>query len=80
MASGEVSRPRSPVPPRVRQRSPPSNPSTGGDFVRQMRQLLDLLRQIAEVAPDPTTRDTARSAISRVDRGVVAASSGVSVV
>jgi ATP-dependent RNA helicase HelY len=51
---------------------------TGGDFVRQMRQLLDLLRQIAEVAPDPTTRDTARSAIPRVDRGVVAASSGVS--
>ena len=48
---------------------------TGGDFVRQMRQLLDLLRQVAEVAPDPTTRDTARSAIKRVDRGVVAASS-----
>lgn len=51
---------------------------SGGDFVRQIRQLLDLLRQIAEVAPDPTTRDTARSAIRRVDRGVVAASSGVS--
>ncbi len=51
---------------------------SGGDFVRQIRQLLDLLRQIAEIAPDPTTRDTARSAIRRVDRGVVAASSGVS--
>ena len=52
---------------------------SGGDFVRQIRQLLDLLRQIAEVAPDPTTRDTARAAIRRVDRGVVAASSSVSV-
>ncbi len=51
---------------------------SGGDFVRQIRQLLDLLRQVAEVAPDPTTRDTARTAIRRVDRGVVAASSGVS--
>jgi ATP-dependent RNA helicase HelY len=51
---------------------------SGGDFVRQMRQVLDLLRQIADVAPDPSTRDTARSAIPRVDRGVVAASSGVS--
>jgi ATP-dependent RNA helicase HelY len=52
---------------------------SGGDFVRQIRQLLDLLRQIAEVAPDPTTRETARAAIRKVDRGVVAASSGVSV-
>jgi len=52
---------------------------TGGDFVRQMRQLLDLLRQIAEVAPDPSTRHTARSAIGRVDRGVVAASSAISI-
>jgi ATP-dependent RNA helicase HelY len=50
---------------------------SGGDFVRQMRQLLDLLRQIADVAPDPSTRETARSAIQRIDRGVVAASSGV---
>jgi ATP-dependent RNA helicase HelY len=51
---------------------------TGGDFVRQMRQLLDLLRQIAEVAPDPTTARTAREAVRMVDRGVVAASSAVS--
>lgn len=52
---------------------------SGGDFVRQVRQLLDLLRQIAEVAPRASTRDTARAAIRRVDRGVVAASSAVTV-
>ncbi len=51
---------------------------SGGDFVRQMRQLLDLLRQIAEVAPDPATARTARDAVHLVDRGVVAASSAVS--
>lgn len=52
---------------------------TGGDFVRQIRQLLDLLRQIGEVAADPTTAATARRAVGRIDRGVVAASSAVSV-
>ena len=48
---------------------------SGGDFVRNVQQLIDLLRQIGEVAPDPTTARTARSAIGRVDRGVVAAAS-----
>ena len=30
---------------------------TGGDFVRNVKQCIDLLRQVAEVAPDPATRD-----------------------
>ncbi len=47
---------------------------SGGDFVRTMRQLLDLLRQIAVVAPDAQTRSAADRAAGLVDRGVVAAS------
>jgi ATP-dependent RNA helicase HelY len=42
-----------------------------GDFVRTCKQLLDLLRQIAEVAPAPTA-EVARRAGSAVNRGVVA--------
>ena len=52
---------------------------TGGDFVRNVKQVIDLLRQIAEVAPDPATAATARAAADRCRRGVVAASSTVSV-
>ncbi len=33
---------------------------TGGDFVRHVKQCIDLLRQISEVAPDPSTAETAR--------------------
>ena len=34
---------------------------TGGDFVRNVKQTIDLLRQIADVAPDPdTAADRAR--------------------
>ena len=29
---------------------------SGGDFVRNIKQLIDLLRQIAEGAPEPATR------------------------
>jgi ATP-dependent RNA helicase HelY len=47
---------------------------SGGDFVRTMRQLLDLLRQIAVVAPDPGTRTSADAAADLLHRGVVAAS------
>ena len=47
---------------------------SGGDFVRTMRQLLDLLRQIAVVAPDPATRKSADAAADLLHRGVVAAS------
>ena len=42
-----------------------------GDFVRTCKQLLDLLRQIAEVAPPPTA-DMVRAAAGAVNRGVVA--------
>jgi ATP-dependent RNA helicase HelY len=48
---------------------------TGGDFVRNMKQCIDLLRQIAEVAPDDVTRTRARTAADACHRGVVAASS-----
>lgn len=49
----------------------------GGDFVRNIRQLLDLLRQIADVSASPTTTSTALSAVDAMMRGVVAASSAV---
>lgn len=46
---------------------------TPGDFVRTMRQLIDLLRQIAASADDVDLRATALEAVRAVDRGVVAA-------
>ena len=42
-----------------------------GDFVRNMRQLLDLLRQLRDAYPELSA--PARQAIKQVDRGVVAA-------
>ncbi len=48
---------------------------SGGDFVRNVKQLIDLLRQLGEVAPDPNTSSGARAAADRLLRGVVAASS-----
>ena len=51
---------------------------TGGDFVRNVKQTIDLLHQIADVAPDPATAQTARAAADACLRGVVAASSTVS--
>lgn len=51
---------------------------SGGDFVRNAKQLLDLLRQIADAATEPATAATARQAAADVFRGVVAASSAVS--
>jgi len=50
---------------------------TGGDFVRHIRQLVDLLRQVADVAPKPSTTVAARAAADACFRGVVAASSRV---
>ncbi len=50
---------------------------SGGDFVRNVKQLVDLLRQVGEVAPDPDTAAAARDAAEAVFRGVVAASSEV---
>jgi ATP-dependent RNA helicase HelY len=46
---------------------------TGGDFVRHVKQCIDLLRQIADIAPEPSTRRTAHDAASSCHRGVVAA-------
>jgi ATP-dependent RNA helicase HelY len=45
---------------------------TGGDFVRTTKQLIDLLRQLALVAPEAVTRESARVAAERAFRGVVA--------
>ncbi|MCB2223030.1 MAG: DEAD/DEAH box helicase [Actinobacteria bacterium] len=42
-----------------------------GDFVRNCRQLIDLLRQIGEAAPGLS--DSARASVRLLDRGVVAA-------
>jgi superfamily II RNA helicase len=50
---------------------------TGGDFVRNVKQVIDLLRQIAAVGPTEELRKTAATAASRLLRGVVAASSMV---
>ena len=48
---------------------------TGGDFVRNVKQTIDLLRQIGEVAPEESTAATARAAADACLRGVIAASS-----
>lgn len=50
---------------------------SGGDFVRNIKQLIDLVRQLGEIAPDPATAASAREASDRLFRGVVAASSVV---
>jgi len=50
---------------------------SGGDFVRTMKQLIDLLRQIAVMAPESTTRRSADHGAELLLRGVVAASSAV---
>lgn len=50
---------------------------SGGDFVRNAKQLIDLLRQVGDIAPDPATARTARTAADELFRGVVAASSVV---
>lgn len=49
---------------------------TPGDFVRSIRQLIDLLRQIATTTHDNSLRNTAEKAIDSIDRGVVAAAQG----
>ena len=50
---------------------------SGGDFVRNVKQLIDLLRQIGDVAPQPGTAAVARQAADRLFRGIVAASSAI---
>ena len=48
---------------------------SGGDFVRTVKSLVDLLRQIAGAAPLEATRQSAGEAADRLFRGVVEASS-----
>jgi ATP-dependent RNA helicase HelY len=48
-----------------------------GDFVRNVKQLIDLLRQLGEVLVDPASASAARKAADALFRGVVAASSVV---
>ena len=48
---------------------------SGGDFVRNIKQLIDLLRQISVVAPVEMTRIHAARACALLQRGVVEASS-----
>ena len=49
-----------------------------GDFVRWIRQVIDLLGQVAQaVDPADPMRDTAHAAADLVNRGVVAYSSSV---
>jgi ATP-dependent RNA helicase HelY len=50
---------------------------SGGDFVRTTKQLIDVLRQLAIVAPQRATRRAAETAASQLFRGVVASSSAV---
>ncbi len=52
-----------------------SSDLTPGDFVRAVKQLIDLLDQIAAAAGPTPVAATARSAISALRRGVVAYSS-----
>ena len=52
---------------------------SGGDFVRTMKQLIDLVRQFAIVAPSKATRKVAEQAADALFRGVVADSSAVEV-
>jgi ATP-dependent RNA helicase HelY len=49
---------------------------SAGDFVRWCRQVLDLLDQVRNAAPDPDLRATAKRAINDVRRGVVAVDAG----
>ena len=43
-----------------------------GDFVRWIKQLIDLAGQVADAAGDGALRDTARDVVRRIRRGVVA--------
>lgn len=50
---------------------------SAGDFVRNVKQLIDLLRQLADVAPRPDTAHAARAAADALFRGVVEDSSAI---
>ncbi len=46
-----------------------------GDMVRTMKQVVDLLRQLADISPDPVLRANLHQAMDAIDRGVVGYSS-----
>ncbi|HEY2998083.1 MAG TPA: DEAD/DEAH box helicase [Acidimicrobiales bacterium] len=48
---------------------------SGGDFVRNVKTLIDLVRQVGDIAPDPATARAARQAAEALHRGVVSVSS-----
>ena len=48
-----------------------------GDFVRNVKQIVDLARRIAAVAPDHDTAAAARQTVDALNRGVVALSGAV---
>jgi ATP-dependent RNA helicase HelY len=52
------------------------SPLSAGDFVRWCRQVLDLLDQVRNAAPDAALRTTAKRAINDIRRGVVAVDAG----
>jgi ATP-dependent RNA helicase HelY len=52
---------------------------SGGDFVRNVKQLIDLLRGIDKVCPNPATAARARQAADALQRGVVTATSAFDV-
>ena len=52
------------------------SPLSAGDFVRWCRQVLDLLDQVRNAAPQPGLRTAAKRAIDDIRRGVVAVDSG----
>jgi ATP-dependent RNA helicase HelY len=52
-----------------------SDEVTAGDFVRTMKQLIDVLRQLAMIFTNETDRESATKASELLFRGVVASSS-----
>ena len=46
-----------------------------GDFVRWCKQVIDLLDQLSQAAPDPRVAEAARRGVTALRRGVVAYSS-----
>jgi len=50
---------------------------TPGDFVRNIKQLTDLLRQLSSIATNGSTRSSAAAAVESINRGVVAASGAI---
>ena len=50
---------------------------SGGDFVRNIKQLLDLMRQIADLSPVASTKAAATEACARLNRDVIVISTAV---